>query len=395
MKTVEIKDNIYWVGAVDWNLRDFHGYSTEKGSTYNAYLLRDEKTVLFDTVKADLCGHLVDNIKSVCDPQEIDYIVVNHAEMDHTGSLPEILKLAQPKKIICNAKCRETLIAHYHDDSWPFEIIKEDDTFQTGAHTIQFLDSKMLHWPESMASFIPEKNLLISNDIFGQHWSSSERFDDEVDQGELYWQAAKYFANIFYPFCPAVGKFLTKLEDKNIHPDMLAVDHGLIWRSDVAGIMAAYKRWSSQEAKNKAVVVFDTMWGSTKKMAEAIGKGLAKEDISTHLFDLRFNHRSDVITEILEARAVVVGSSVMNNNLLPKMADMLTYMKGLKPSQKIAAAFGSYGWSNKGVKMLNEALESMKFEIVDEGVASNYVPTPDVLESCEQLGRKIGQAIKA
>jgi len=395
MKTVEVKDNIFWVGAVDWNLRDFHGYSTEKGTSYNAYLLKDDKTVLFDTVKADLSEALIENIKSVIDPQAIDYIVVNHAEMDHSGALPEIIRLVQPEKIICNAKCRDTLIAHFHDDSWPFEIIKEDDTLNTGSHNIHFLDSKMLHWPESMVSYIPEAKLLISNDIFGQHWSSSERFDNEVDQGELHWQAAKYYANIFLPFSPAVNKFLTKLSDKDIHPDMLATDHGLIWRQDVVGIISAYQRWSKQETAAKAVVVYDTMWGSTKTMAEAIGKGLSEENIVTHLFDLRFNHRSDVMTELLEARAVILGSSVMNNNLLPKMADMLTYMKGLKPGKKFGAAFGSYGWANKGVKMLNEALESMKFEIVDDGITSNYVPTKDILDNCQKLGQKIGQVIKA
>ena len=197
MHAVELKNNVFWVGAVDWNLRDFHGYSTEKGSSYNAYLVKDEKTVLFDTVKVEKFDDLLTNIKSITDPEKIDYIVVNHAEMDHTGALPQILEIVKPEKLICTKRCREFLIAHHHQEDWPFEIVKEGDTLNIGSKNIRFFDSKMLHWPESMVSYLEEDHILISNDIFGQHWATSERFDDEVDQGELYWQSAKYYANIF------------------------------------------------------------------------------------------------------------------------------------------------------------------------------------------------------
>jgi flavorubredoxin len=395
MKPIEIKDKIHWVGAVDWDLRDFHGYSTEKGSTYNAYLVMDEKKVLFDTVKFSKLEDLIANLNAVTDPSTIDYIVVNHAEMDHTGSLPEIIGLVNPEKIFCTAKCKEALVEHFHDDTWPFEIVKEGDTVGLGEKTIQFFDSKMLHWPESMVSYIAKDKLLISNDIFGQHWATSERFDDEVDQGELHWQAAKYYANIFMPFATPAQKFLKKLKGNNLEIDMLACDHGLIWRKKVDEIIELYDRWSRQESLKKAIVVYATMWGSTKMMAEAIGKGIASQDVSVGLFDLKLNHRSDVMTEALDAKAIVLGSPVMNNNILPAMGDLLTYLKGLRPGSKLGAAFGSYGWADKGVKTLIEAMSELKFEIIGEGISSKYVPAEEVLENCRAYGEQIGKAVAA
>jgi len=395
MNPFEIKNNLYWVGAVDWNLRDFHGYSTERGTSYNAYLLRDDKTVLFDTVKSDLTETLLANLKAITELQKIDYIVVNHAEMDHTGALPILIELARPEKILCTARCRETLLAHFHLDGWPFEVVADGQTLNTGRHTIRFLDSKMLHWPESMVSCLEQDGLLISNDIFGQHWATSERFADQVEQGELYWQAMKYYANIFYPYSPAAARFLARLRDLNLSLEMLLPDHGLIWRNDLSKIMDAYQRWSTGQAARKAVVAYDTMWGSTQMMAQAVGQGLASTGISVKVMDLRFNHRSDIITEILEAKAVVVGCSVLNNGILPKMADMLNYMKGLKPTGKLGGMFGSYGWADKGVKMLREELEEMKFQVIGEGVSANYVPDSAALQKSFEYGRTIGQAVMA
>lgn len=395
MKPLEIKDNIYWVGAVDWGLRDFHGYSTEKGSSYNAYLVKDKKTVLFDTVKADLTDDLIDNIRAFSDPADIDYIVVNHAEMDHTGALPRMIEIAKPEKIFCTAKCEKALKAHFHFDSWPLEIVKEGDTVNIGERTITFYDSKMLHWPESMVSYIEQDKLLISNDIFGQHWATSERFDDEVDRGELFWQSAKYFANIFMPFTTPARKFVEKLRENNLEIDMIAPDHGLIWRSEIDAILDKYMFWSSEKSLEKVIIVFGTMWGSTAKMAEEIGKGVAAEDVSVQIHDLRKTHRSDVMTEALEARAIVLGSSIMNNNILPMVGDLLTYMKGLKPGKKLGASFGSYGWADRITKMLNEELEEMKFELIGDGISSNYVPSGDDLHDCYEFGREIGRAVKA
>jgi flavorubredoxin len=393
MRSTELTKDFFWVGAVDWDLRDFHGYSTEKGSTYNAFLLRDAKTALFDTVKIDLLDDLVENIKEVTEVDKINYIVVNHAEMDHTGSLPQMIEMIRPEKVFCTADGQKALAAHFHGHNWPLEIVKDGDAISLGERTIRFVSSPMLHWPESMASFIQENNILISNDIFGQHWATSERFDDEVDQGELFWQAAKYYANIFLPMSGAVRKFMEKLRALNVKPSMLAVDHGLVWRAGIDKIFERYDRWSRQESRPVAVIVYDTMWESTAKMARAIGRGIAGQGASVKLFDLRINHRSDIITEMLEARAVIFGSPVLNKGILPKMADMLTYTKALRPADKIGAAFGSYGWQDTSVKQLNAAMEELKWRVIDPGIAVNYVPTKDDLKRCEALGEKIRQAM--
>ena len=393
MQPLEIKKDIYWIGAIDWNLRDFHGYSTEKGSTYNAYLIMGEKTVLFDTVKAEFADEFIINLRTLLDGKKLDYIVSNHAEMDHTGALSKVMEVFRPEKLVCTKACQDALNKHYHNNDWPFELIKEGDELDLGNRTVQFFGSAMIHWPESMVSFIKEDRLLISNDIFGQHWATTERFDDEVDQGELGRQSAKYYANIFYPTSPAMKKFLEKLEVKNLEFDMIAPDHGLIWRKDLAGILQKYKSWSGWGSKKKAVVVYDTMWGSTSKMAQAIVNGLAGDGVVVKLFDLRTCHRSDIMTDMLDARAVVLGSSILNSGILPKMADMVTYMKGLRPMNKIGASFGSYGWKNVITKLLNEQMEEMKIELVDEGISVQYVPSDDDLKRCTELGEKIKQAI--
>lgn len=389
MQPIEIAPNVHCLGMVDWNLRDFHGYQTEKGSTYNAFLVRGNKTALFDTTKASHTAEFIEGLKKVTELSAIDFLVVNHAEMDHTGALPEVMKIARPRKLYCTANAQKTLAALFGPGDWPFEIIKEGDTLDLGGKTIEFIGSPMLHWPESMVSHVREENILISNDIFGQHWATNERFDDLVEPGELYFQAAKYYANIFYPVSAGMRKFLTKLESRNIRPALLACDHGLLWRKDVTGITKKYIDWSEHKNTAKAVIVYDTMWESTAHMARAIADGLDADGVCVRVFDLRYNNRSDIMTEILEARAVIIGSSVLNKNILPKMADFLTYMKGLGPQNKMAAAFGSYGWQDTIVKQLNVMLEEMKFQIVDDGVSVNYVPGGDVLARCFDLGKKI------
>lgn len=396
MKPIKITENIWWVGVADWELRDFHGYETEKGSTYNAYLVKgNDKTVLFDTVKAEYTEKFIHNIKQVIEPEKIDYIVSNHSEMDHTGALPEVLKLVKPEKLFTTRKGEEVLKGHFHRDDWPIEIVDKDNGLDIGGKTIKFIASPMLHWPESMVSYIPEDGMLISNDIFGQHWATSERYDDEVDQGELYWQAAKYYANIFNGVSNAMKRFLDKLGDKTGEIKIVGVDHGLIWRKDIDGIMKKYRQWAAQETTDKAVVVFDTMWNSTAKMAKAIVSGLVEEGIEVKQCDLRVNHRSEVITEILEAGAVVVGSSVINKGILPKMGDFLTYMTGLIPRGRIAASFGSYGWNDGALKKINEEMAGAKMEVLEDCLTVNWVPTHDDLTKCFEFGKRIATAVKA
>jgi len=251
MKPIEIKKNIYWVGALDWKLRDFHGYALNKGTTYNAFLVMDEKIALFDTVKVGFKGDLLHNLHQIVDPTKIDYLIVNHVEMDHSGSLPAMVELIKPEKIFCSAMGKKAIIEHFHCEDWPLVVVNSGDSISLGAKTVHFLETRMLHWPDSMFSYIAEDKLLISSDAFGQHWCTSERFDDEVNEAELMAHAEKYYANILLPFSPLVQKLLAKVAEMGIEIDTIAPDHGLIWRKNVAGILASYNRWSRRRPRIK------------------------------------------------------------------------------------------------------------------------------------------------
>jgi len=394
MAPVELKEDLYWVGAVDWRIRDFHGYSTKKGSTYNAFLAMDEKITLFDTVKKPFLSDYLHNIRRITDPAKIDYLIVNHVEMDHSGWLPEGGGLVKPEKIFCSAMGKKAMVDHFHMEDWPYEVVKTGDTIRLGRRSVQFIETRMLHWPDSMFSYIPEDRLLISSDAFGQHWATTERFDDEVDVSELFMHAAKYYGNILLLYSPLVQKLLQSVGEMGIALDMIAPDHGLIWRSHPGKILEAYDRWSRQETKPKALIVYDTMWHSTEMMAKAILDGLVQEGISCQLLDLQGNHRSDVMTEALDAKALIFGSSTLNNGMLPRVADMLCYMKGLRPANRIGGAFGSYGWSGEAVKQIQAVLEEAKFQIVDPGISVKYVPAHEDLRKCIEWGRKIGRAVR-
>lgn len=395
MLAAQIKKNIYWVGAVDWNVRDFHGYSTPQGTTYNAYLIKDKKIALFDTVKKPFLSDLLTHIKQVVEPEKIDYLIVNHVEMDHSGALPEVVDIIKPEKIYCSQNGKKAMIAHFHHEDWPYEVVKTGDKISLGEKSVKFIETRMLHWPDSMFSYIPEDKLLISQDAFGQHWATTERYDYEVDLHDLLYQSKKYYANILLPYSNLVQKLLATLSDMNLDIDMIASDHGLVWQKNIDKILAAYDKWSKQIADNKVLVVYDTMWHSTENMARAIVDGLQESDVSAKLLSMDVNHRSDIITELIDAKAVLLGSSTLNNNMLPRMADMLCYMKGLRPLNKIGAAFGSYGWGGEAVKQINATMEEMKFDIIDPGIRIQYVPTQEQLEQCVELGRKVGAAVKA
>jgi flavorubredoxin len=391
---VEIKPGIHWVGAVDWDVRDFHGYSTYKGTTYNAYLVVDEKVTLFDTVKKPFKQDLVHCIHKVIDPSKIDYLVINHVEPDHSGSIPEIVDLIKPEKLFCSSRGKKALLDHYHREDWPYEVVDTGREISLGRRTVKFLETRMVHWPDSMFSYIPEDKLLISSDAFGQHWATSERFNDEVDGAQLTAHATKYFANILLPYTPLIRKLIADVTKLNLAIDMIAPDHGLIWRDNPLQIVAAYEEWCKQPAREKAVVIYDTMWHSTESMAKAVGDGLGEYGIQTKLMNLAVNHRSDIITEIFDAKAVILGSPTLNNGMLPRMADFLCYMKGLRPANKIGAAFGSYGWSGEAVKLMTSALEEMKVKIINPGISLQYVPDHSGLHKCVELGRQVAKAIK-
>lgn len=395
MKKTELAPGIYWVGAIDWLTRDFHGYSTNRGTTYNAFLIIDEKITLIDTVKEHYRSEMMHRIRNIIDPKKIDYIVVNHVEMDHSGGLPEVLAQVQPEKLICSKMGQKALLQHFHQEDWPFHVVNTGDEISIGKRTLSFIETRMLHWPDSMFCYVKEDELLFSNDAFGEHWATSERFDDEVDPGILTYETTKYYANIITLYSPQVKKLLAQVEEMKLPIKMIAPDHGVIWRKDPARIILDYHRWCNYETNGRALVIYDTMWHSTEKMAKAVAEGLHEEGIEYTMLDLAVNHRSDVMTEALEASALVFGCPTLNNGMLPRMADYLYYMKGLRPTRKIAACFGSYGWSGEAVKQMNEILKDLKMTICHPGLRVQYVPTHAHLHDCVELGRTVAKSTKA
>jgi flavorubredoxin len=394
MRPIEIADGIYDVGVKDWNIRDFHGYSTHQGTTYNAFLVMDEKIALIDTVKKEFADQMLDNISQIVDPQKIALVVSNHTEMDHSGGLPRVMhRIGEDKPLYCSKMGAKNLKQHFFP-SWNYHPVDDGEELKLGRRTLSFLETRMLHWPDSMFTYLQEDKILFSSDAFGQHYAGPEKFDDEIGD-RIMPHAKKYYANILLLYSAKTLKLLKKVTGLGLGFNMICPDHGIIWRKDTAKIIDAYLRWSEQATKNKALVIYDTMWHSTQKMAEAIVAGLAEAGVYALPMDLRRTDRSDIMTEVLDARAVVMGSPTLNNQLFPTVSDFLTYMKGLKPKNKVGAAFGSYGWSGEAVRQITEELRNMKFDVVEPGLRIQYVPDAEGLAACEDFGRKIAEAMKA
>ncbi|MDD2604520.1 MAG: flavodoxin domain-containing protein [Desulfobacteraceae bacterium] len=395
MKPIEIAKGVWDVGVIDWNIRDFHGYSTYRGSTYNAFLIIDEKIALIDTVKAHFADQLLDHIAQIVDPKKIDLVISNHTEMDHTGALPRVMhRIGENKPLYCSKMGRKNIARHFLQ-SWNFHEVASGSELSLGRRTLSFLETRMLHWPDSMFTLLKEDNILFSSDAFGKHLASPAQFDDQADDGALWLQAKKYFANILLPYAPKILKLIEDVEAMGLAPRMICPDHGILWRKDPAAIVKAYRDWALQKPVKRAIVVYDTMWHSTETMAEAVGNGLAAEGIPAQLIHIRSSHRSDIITEAMDAGAMVFGSPTLNNQMFPTVADVLTYMKGLRPKNKIAAAFGSYGWSGEAVKMVHQELAAMGCEMAGTDVRLPYVPDAEGRKACFELGRSVGQALKA
>ena len=393
MKPIEIAKDIYDVGVNDWNIRDFHGYSTYQGTSYNAFLIIDEKITLIDTVKKEFADQLLENIAKIVDPKKIDYVISNHTEMDHSGGLPRILHyIGEDKPLYCSKMGLKNLSRHF-PQKWNYHGVANGEELSLGKRTLTFLETRMLHWPDSMFTYVKEDKILFSSDAFGQHYAGYEKFDDQIGDSIMP-HAKKYFANILLLYSPLILKLLEKVTELGLEIDMICPDHGIIWRKDPGRIINAYAKWSSQAPEKKAVVVYDTMWHSTEAMAEAIAQGIVDEGVIARPIHIRSSHRSEIMTEVLDAAAVIVGSPTINNQLFPTVSDFLIYMKGLKPKNKIGAAFGSYGWSGESVKLINQELEAMKFDIIDQGVKIQYIPDQDGKDACYELGKKIGKAIK-
>jgi flavorubredoxin len=392
MKPIEIAKGVYDVGVNDWNIRDFHGYSTYQGTSYNAFLIIDEKITLIDTVKKDFTDQLLANIAKVVDPKKIDYVISNHTEMDHSGGLPRVMhKIGEDKPLYCSKMGAKNLARHF-PQKWNYHAVGTGQELSLGARTLMFLETRMLHWPDSMFTYLKEDKILFASDGFGQHYAGHEKFDDQIGD-EIMWHAKKYFANILLLYSPLILKLLDTVAELGLEIDMICPDHGIIWRKDPGKIITAYAKWANQESEKKAVIVYDTMWQSTEQMAEAIASGLYKEGINVRPMHLRKCHRSDIMTEVIDARAVIMGSPTLNNGPFPTISDFLTYMKGLKPKNKIGAAFGSYGWSGEAVKLISKELEAMKFDLVGPGINIQYVPYQEDLNACIEFGKKIGRAV--
>ena len=394
MKPIEITEGIYWLGVVDWNVRDFHGYSTYQGTTYNSYLIMDEKITLIDAVKKEFADELLSNISQIVDPKKIDYVISNHTEMDHSGGLPRVMhKIGEDKPLYCSKMGQKNLSKHF-PQKWNFQPVENGGELSLGNRTLTFLETRMLHWPDSMFTYVKEDRLLFSSDAFGQHYAGLERFDDQMGDAIMP-HAKKYFANILLLYAPLILKLVEKVTEMGLAIDMICPDHGILWRKDPSKIINAYVEWSTQKPKRKAIVVYDTMWHSTEAMGEAIVNALGEEGVDARLMHLRNCHRSDVMTEVLDAGAIIVGSPTLNNGIFPTVSDFLTYMKGLKPLNKVGAAFGSYGWSGEAAKLVTKELEQMKFDIIDPGVRIQYVPDDKSLDACRELAKKIAEALPA
>ncbi len=391
-KAVRVTDRVYWVGAIDWDLRDFHGYATERGSTYNAYLILGDDPILVDTVKAPFKDEMLARIATVVDPRRIRYIISNHSELDHSACLPEMIALAKPECVYASAMGAKALAEHALVKDG-ITAVKDGETLELSGVRLQFIETRMLHWPDSMFTFLESDRVLFTQDAFGMHLASTERFTDEVPREAVEWEAAAYFANILLPYSSRITKLLTKLASTDLPSALLATDHGPIWRRGQDWILSAYHRWAAQAPTRKAVIIYDTMWQSTETMARAIADGITSVGGAVRLFNLRTAHRSDVATELLEAGALIVGTPTLNDQMFPTVADVLTYLKGLKPQRKIGAVFGSHGWTGSGVNDVKKMLEEMNVELVAESLKVKYVPDAAALHACRELGRQMAETL--
>jgi len=389
--SIQINANCKWVGKIDWELRKFHGeeFSTHKGSSYNAYLIRDEKTILIDTVWMPFDKEFVEALKNEIPLDKIDYIIINHGEVDHSGAMPELMRCIPETPIYCTANGEKSLRGQYHQE-WNFHIVKTGDRLSLGTRELVFIEAPMLHWPDTMMTYLTGDNILFSNDAFGQHLASECLYNDLVDQAELYQEAMKYYANILTPYSPAVIKKINELKTLNLPIEMICPSHGLIWRSDPMQIVEQYVKWSENYTEDQITVAYDTMWDGTRQMAETIVKGIvnAAPGTTVKLYNLAKMDKTDLMTEIFKSRGVLIGSSTVNNGMLRDVAAVLEEMRGMKFKNKKAAAFGCYGWSGEAVRLISSRLNEAGFTVVNEGLREKWAPDGETAELCFDFGKQ-------
>lgn len=388
-----IKNNVNWVGKVDWELQRFHGdeFTTNQGSTYNSYLIQEEKNVLIDTVWMPYAKEFVENLAKEIDLNQIDYIVANHGEVDHSGSLPELMAHIPDVPIYCTANAVKSLKGQYHQD-WNFQVVKTGDKLDIGnGKELVFVEMPMLHWPDSMATYLTEDNILFSNDAFGQHYATEKLFNDLVDQCDLYKEAIKYYANILTPFSKILRKKLEEVISLGLTIDIIATSHGVIWNDNPMQIVEKYSQWANDYQENQITIIYDTMWNGTKKVAEKIAEGirLADSDVEVKVFNLTKSDQNNLITEIFKSKMVLMGSPTIGGSILHSIAGFIHLMKELKFKNKKAASFGCYGWSGESVKVLNELLVGAGFEIMNEGFRNLWNPDEEQQQDAIEFGKKL------
>jgi len=395
MSIIKIAPDIYSVGVIDWNVRNFHGYTytTKRGSTYNAYLILDEKVTLVDTVLGSFSAEFIENIKQVIPVEKIDYVISNHVETDHSGAMPALMKLIPKAKVFCTAKGKEGLYRNYYQN-WDFQVVKTGDELKLGKRTLKFIEAPMIHWPDSMFTYCPEESLLMPNDAFGQHYATSERFDDEVDACALMDEAAKYYSNILWPLGTVIARKIEEIKKMNIPIKIIAPSHGVVWRKDPGKIINSYVNWAGGQTIPKVVIVYETMWGATKEMARKISEGLVSEGISVKFYDIAITDKTEVTKEMLDAKGFIFGSSTHDNGMLTNIAAFLEFLKGLKPKGRLTAAFGSFGWAGGAIGEIESLLKETGLEIAQSGVGVKYVPDSTDLKNCFEFGRAFAAKIK-
>jgi len=392
MYNAKLAPGIYSVGAVDWTMRNFHGYETPRGITYNAYLIVDEKICLIDTVKATFAKELLERISQIIDPAKIDYIVCNHTEPDHAGALPAVMEKAPQAKVVLTAQGKESIIKHYQKE-YDFQVVKEGDELDLGRNKLHFITMPMLHWPDSMATYLDGEEILFSNDAFGQHISTSHVYDDENELSNIMDEAAKYYANILLPYNRLIGKAVGKAE--NLSLKMIAPSHGVIWRKHVADILQKYEQWGNGYKNDSVVIVYDSMWGATEDMARRILDGVASTGSNVKFHRLTTSSLSDIMTDLLEAGGIIIGSSTQHNDVLATVGGFLTYLKGLRPVNKIGAAFGAYGWAGGAQKTIEETLTATGIALESSQLAFKWVADKEGQERCFNFGVEFAKKVQA
>ncbi len=393
-KAEKVAENVYWVGAVDWNVRNFHGYQTGRGSTYNAFLVIDEKVTLIDTVKTPFFNEMLARIRSVIDPEKIDYIISNHAEPDHSGAIVSAMEAIHPEKVFVSPLGEKALRAYYGADL-DLTVVKTGDSVKLGKGIFSFIETRMLHWPDSMVTYLDTAKLLFSQDAFGMHLAGSRLWADEYPEFVLDYEGRKYFANILNVQSAKVLDLLNALPGLNLDIAIIAPDHGPLWRRNLDWIIDLYRNCAEQKPMPRALVVYATMWHSTGKLANAIADGIRSTGVAVEVADLAVNDRSAIMTEVARAGAVAFGTPTMNNQMFPAMADVLTYIKGLRPKNKLGLAFGSFGWSGEGARQIAAELEAMNIPQPVPMFQVKYMPTEADLEKAFESGAALGRALLA